>query len=146
MVLPASMRLKGHKSFELIHRSGNRFHGSCMVLKVVEADPKLLRAQNKKIKDKAPRCAVAISSKVSKNAVIRNRMRRLFHEHLRLRLETAHSQANRWALISLKPNSSEKKPSCLIEECDKLLHNSGLLSWLPLKRKFFTRVAQQRVI
>ena len=128
MVLPASMRLKGHKPFELLHRSGIRFHGPCMLLRVVEAQPHLLKGQRRKLKSNSCKCAVAISSKVSKRAVVRNRMRRLLHNHLRLRLGSAPNHPNLWALISLKPSSSNQKPAPLLKECDKLLRDSGLLS------------------
>ena len=127
MVLPASMRLKGHRPFDLLHRSGIRFHGSLMVLRVVEAQPNLLRIPSKKFETTTCRCAVAISSKVSKRAVIRNRIRRLLHDHLRLRLSNSTNHSNRWALISLKPNSLKKSSIPLLKECDKLLRDSGLL-------------------
>ncbi len=128
MVLPASMRLKGHRSFELLHRSGIKFHSSCMVLRLVKAQPKLLKRQSEKLNSNTCRCAVAISSKVSKRAVIRNKLRRLLHDHLRLRLNKKSKHSNQWALISLKPNSLIKGEAPLLEECDKLLRDSGLLS------------------
>ena len=127
MVLPASMRLKGHRPFELLHRSGIRFHGPNMILRVVPAQSKLLRASNKNNPSKSVRCAVAISSKVSKRSVVRNKLRRLFHDHLKLRLCNTKDLSSQWALISLKPNASNQQPEPLLKECDKLLFDSGLL-------------------
>ena len=67
-----------------------------------------------------------ISSKVSKRAVRRNRLRRLLHQHLRQQLEHRGDLAGRWVLISLRPEASEAEPSQLLEECDSLLSSAGL--------------------
>jgi ribonuclease P protein component len=99
-----------------------------MVLRVVKADPQLLKAPHRHRKSLACRCAVVISSKVSKRAVIRNRLRRRLHDHLRHRLEIASEHANYWLLIRLKPGSSTTESSLLLEECDRLLHQAGLFS------------------
>ncbi|MED5164868.1 MAG: ribonuclease P protein component [Cyanobacteriota bacterium] len=128
MVLPASMRLRGSRCFERLQKGGYRFYGTSMVLRVIEADPQLLKAPHRHHNSTACRCAVVISSKVSKRAVIRNRLRRLLHEHLRSRLEVAPEHANHWVLISLKPVASATESSPLLEECDRLLHQAGLLS------------------
>jgi len=72
------------------------------------------------------RCAIVISSKVSKRAVVRNRLRRLFHSHLRLRLETLDQHAGRWLLISLRSDASAVDPAQLLKECDSLLTSAGL--------------------
>ena len=128
MVLPRSMRLKGHKCFDYLHTSGVRYHSSSMVLKVVNAKTKLLKPSDANEIGLTLRCAVAISNKVSKRAVIRNRLRRLLHNHLRLRLEKNILKTNKWALISLKPNSLQIEPFPLLAECDKLLNKAGLLA------------------
>ncbi len=133
MVLPKSMRLKGYKCFDHLHRSGIRFHGSLMVLRVSKALPSLMNPKTRPIKTQSCRCAVSISSKVSKKAVVRNRLRRIVHDHLKERLLTAPNHSDKWALISLKPNSSYKNAapkdtSPLLRECDKLLREAGLLS------------------
>ncbi len=121
------MRLKGHRCFDHLHRSGVRYQGPSMVLKVAKANPKLIRSHKRDQNPTACKCAVAISNKVSKKAVVRNRLRRLFHQHLRLRLSSEPQRGNNWALISLKPNSSKKELNPLLEECDKLLREAGLV-------------------
>ena len=128
MVLPRSMRLKGHKCFDYLHRSGVRYQSSYMVLKVVNAKKKLLKSSNCNDIDLTCRCAVAISNKVSKRAVTRNRLRRLIHSHLRARLEKNNLNINKWALLSLKPNSLQIELFPLLAECDKLLNKAGLLA------------------
>ena len=126
MALPASMRLRGHRCFNRLHRIGRRHHGDWMVLRVIPADPRLLRRELRQRPTHCCRCALVISSKVSKRAVRRNRLRRLFHQHLRQRLEHRVDLAGRWLLISLRPEASDADPSQLLEECDSLLSCAGL--------------------
>ena len=127
MVLPKSMRLKGHRCFDHLYREGSRYHEASMLLRVVDAQPKLSKSKIQQFDSRACRCAIAISSKVSKKAVIRNQMRRVIHEHLRTRLSGASEHSNKWALFSLKPQSSNKKPSQLLNECNRLLFKAGLI-------------------
>ncbi|MFL0736844.1 MAG: ribonuclease P protein component [Prochlorococcus sp.] len=120
--------MRGNRCFARLQRSGRPFRGPAMVLRVVKADHQLLKAPHRHQTSQACRCAVVISSKVSKRAVIRNRLRRLLHDHLRRRLEVASEHANYWALIKLNPVCSTTESSLLLEECDRLLHEAGLMS------------------
>ena len=128
MVLPASMRLKGYRCFNHLKRSGRTFHGPSMVLRVVKAKPHLLKSHQHNTYSETCKCAVAISSKVNKKSVIRNKLRRIFHSHLTKRL--CHSGPNLpyWALISLKPVASKAEHTKLLQECDRLLNEAGLAS------------------
>ena len=132
MVLPAPMRLRGHRCFDWLHRKGRRLHGSHMVLRIVDAKPQYLRPDVAAAELRAPqsqrcRCAVVISGKVSKRSVVRNRLRRQLHDHLRARLEMQTDLGHHWLLLSLKPGASEAG-ALLLEECDRLLKDAGLLS------------------
>ena len=127
MVLPSSMRLKGNNCFTHLHRSGIRFNGQSMVLIIAEAQPKLMKLQMQKAKQNSCRFAVTISRKVSKKAVVRNRLRRLLHDHLRLRLENAQECSNQWGLIRLKPCSLDQSHELLLKECDRLMLKAGLI-------------------
>ncbi len=128
MVLPTSMRLRGHRCFDHLHRRGQRFHGSLMTLRKASAMPRLLRRDCRPVEEKGAtavcRCAVVVSSKVSKRAVVRNRLRRLLHDHLREHFEQSFQHANTWVLISLKPGA-EAKDAPVLEECDRLLQQAG---------------------
>ena len=127
MVLPKTMRLKGHRCFDHLYREGIRYHEASMLLRVVKADNKLHKYKNQPFNSKACRCAIVISSKVNKKAVVRNHLRRLIHQHLRERLSNAIDHSNKWALFSLKPQASNKDPLLLLKECDRLLVKAGLL-------------------
>ena len=131
MVLPASMRLRGHRCFDHLHRKGKRFHGTLMVLRKASAIHSLLKRPAMPAGSSIPlrsatcRVAVVISSKVSKRAVIRNRLRRRLHDHLRSRFEHAPEHAKIWLLVSLKPGAATEAHA-LLEECDRLLEQAGL--------------------
>ena len=126
MVLPKHMRLKGHRCFDFIYKEGSKFYGPSMVLRVTNANIKPpLKRINSKIR--APiKCAISISNKVSKKSVTRNKLRRLFHHHLSLRLSNMTCDNEIWAFISLKPSSIKNSDSTLLKECDKLLTKAGI--------------------
>ncbi|AKN60974.1 ribonuclease P [Synechococcus sp. WH 8020] len=128
MVLPTSMRLRGHRCFDYLYRKGQRFHGTLMTLRKASAMPRLLRSESRPLEDQGQaavcRCAVVISSKVSKRAVIRNRLRRRLHDHLRQHFEQSFQHANTWVLISLKPGAAISEAP-MLEECDRLLQQAG---------------------
>jgi ribonuclease P protein component len=126
MVLPASMRLRGHRCFNRLHRSRSRHHGNWMVLRQIDSDRSLLRSELRNQSNTTCRCALVISNKVSKRAVRRNRLRRLLHSHLRKRLEQRSDLAGKWLLLSLRPDAAEAEPAQLLEECDSLLKIAGL--------------------
>ncbi len=127
MVLPESMRLKGYRCFNYLHRAGIRHQSPSMLLRVVKARPELLKPSSRNCEKKTIRVAVTISSKVSKRAVIRNRLRRLIHDHLKSRLSSPKSYQNKWALLTLKPICSKTDLPPLLQECDRLLNEAGLL-------------------
>ena len=120
------MRLRGHRCFNRLHRSGRRHHAPLLVLRVVQAERRLLRPELRLHPDVSCRCALVISSKVSKRAVKRNLLRRRLHEHLRQRLECRHDLAGLWLLFSLRPEAGDVDPSHLLKECDSLLRDAGL--------------------
>ncbi len=127
MVLPKSMRLRGYRSFDHLYSTSNRFYGSFMTLRVSKANPEILKSHKKQSHTQTCRCAVSISNKVSKRAVKRNKLRRIFHDYLRQRLIDKPRCCNNWLLVTLKPNCSNKDPALLIQQCDNLLFEAGLI-------------------
>ena len=126
MVLPRHMRLKGHKCFDFIYKEGSRFYGSSMVLRVTNANTKLLKKGIYQQSKHSIKCAISISNKVSKKSVTRNKLRRLFHNHLSCRLSNVAFDNEVWAFISLKPSCMQNSSSSLLKECDKLLFKAGI--------------------
>ena len=97
-----------------------------MVLRVTNANTKLQVKGNKSKTRSSIKCAISISNKVSKKSVTRNKLRRLFHHHLSLRLSNMATDREIWAFISLKPSSMKNSDSTLLKECDKLLTKAGI--------------------
>ena len=126
MVLPKHMRLKGHRCFDFIYKEGKRFYSSSMVLRVTDANKKP-QVKGKQSKTRPSiKCAISISNKVSKKSVIRNKLRRLFHQHFSYRLSNMYLEKELWAFISLKPSSIKNPTITLLKECDKLFIKAGL--------------------
>ena len=126
MVLPKSMRIKGYKCFDYIHKTSNKFNTNLMLLKVTKANTRLIKEFSGRSQERNCRCAVSISNKVSKRAVIRNQVRRIFHEHLKLRLLNQSRFQRNWILISLRPSSLDKGVPNLLKEVDNLLYKASL--------------------
>ena len=126
MVLPKRMRIKGHRCFDYIYKEGLKFYSHSMVLRITNANPKLQKNKNNLTKTKSVRCAISISNKVSKKSVTRNKLRRLFHQHLVNRLSNMLPAQEKWAFISLKPSCMQVSPPNLLRECDRLLIKAGL--------------------
>ena len=126
MVLPKHMRIKGHRCFDFIYKEGSKFYSPSMVLRVTNANTKLhVKGNRTKIRSSI-RCAISISNKVSKKAVTRNKLRRLFHHHLSQRFSNMTPTYEVWAFISLKPSCMKNSQSNLLKECDKLLNKAGI--------------------
>ena len=126
MVLPKNMRLKGHRCFDFIYKEGIRFHSSSMVLRITQANTKLQgKGINSAIRP-CIKCAVSISNKVSKKSVIRNKLRRLFHQHFSYKLSKIDLNNELWLLVSLKPSCIKNSNTYLLKECDKLFNKAGI--------------------
>ena len=126
MVLPKEMRIKGYKCFDYIHKYAKRYKSNSMILKIAKANNNLIKYyKNKDSKYFSCRCAISISNKVSKKAVVRNRLRRLIHHHLTQKLFNEKRFSNYWTLISLNPSSINKNSKDLLKECDKLFIDAG---------------------
>jgi ribonuclease P protein component len=124
VALPQQHRLKGRRVFDRLYRQGRRFQGPGLLLRVLAAEPSLLPPGTPPTASPW-RCGIVVSSKVSKLAVRRNRLRRLFHDHLR-RHPPAPNQPL-WLLITLKPGCLERSEDQLLGECAQLLRQAGLL-------------------
>ena len=82
MALPKDMRLKGHRTFDYIHKNSIKYHGKLMTFKVARSNPKIFLSHKSRYSSNNLRIAIAISKKVSKKAVDRNKIRRILHEWL----------------------------------------------------------------
>ena len=125
MALPQCHRLKGQRVFDRLYQKGRKTHGPFLLLRVLDALPQLLPAEQQAHPPSPWRCGVVVSSKVHKRSVRRNRLRRLLHAHL-LAQQIGDGQRCVWLLLSLKPGSAELSPQALLGECNQLLYQAGL--------------------
>jgi ribonuclease P protein component len=125
VALPQRHRLRGQATFERIYRQASRLSGTWLVLRRLEARSALLPPADRRRNPSPWRCAVVVSTKVSKRAVQRNRLRRLLHHHL---LACApRTSTPQWLVISLKPGAAEAAEHQLLEECTHLMRQAALL-------------------
>ena len=124
MALPQQHRLKGRRLFDRLYRQGRRYQGPGLLLRVLAADASLLPPGTPSTASPW-RCGIVVSSKVSKLAVRRNRLRRLLHDHLRRHPPSPDQPL--WLLITLTPGCLERSEAQLLGECSQLLRQAGLL-------------------
>ena len=133
MVLPQRHRLRGKRLFDYLYQKSRRYHGgSLLVLRVAAANPLLLRSSEQAATSEF-RLAVVISSKVSKRAVVRNRLRRQFHKAFVDMCKNWENpdhpclQPQSWLLLSLKPEAGNASCNDLLREWQAVLHQAGFL-------------------
>lgn len=95
MVLPKQYRLTRPKDFSRVHQKGKQASTRNLVVKFVE--------QTGQSTDDCPRFGVTISQKVSKKAVVRNRLKRQVKAALQQLLP--HVRAGLWVVILLRSAS-----------------------------------------
>ncbi len=127
MALPNEMRLKGHRTFNYIHKNSIKYHGDLMTFKVARSNPKILLSHNLKNTPDNLRVAIAISKKVSKKAVERNKIRRLFQNWLLINIQKINNHKPYWLLVNLKFGDFYNDKNKLLEEFQNLMFKSHLI-------------------
>ena len=102
MALPKEMRLKGHRTFNYIHKHAVKYHGKLMTFKLAESNPEILSSHKIKSKSKNLRVAIAISKKVSKKAVNRNKLKRILQSWILTNTKKINNHKPYWLLVNLK--------------------------------------------
>ena len=126
MALPKSMRLKGHRTFDYIHKNSVKYHGSLMTLKLSKPNASILKSHKISTDMDNFKVAIAISKKVLKRAVDRNKIRRILHECLLKKINNENNHKPYWLLVNLKLGSICNDTGKLLEEFQFLLFKSGL--------------------
>ena len=126
MALPKAMRLKGHRSFDYIHKNSVKYYGKLMTLKVARSNPKILNSHKNIHSLNNFKIAITISKKVSKKAVVRNKIRRILQAGLLKNFSKENNHKPYWLLVNLKSNSFYNNEMKLLEEFEHLIFKSGL--------------------
>ena len=127
MALPKDMRLKGHRTFNYIHKNSTTFHGKLMTFKVARSNPDILLTHKFTNPSNKFRVAIAISKKVSKKAVERNKLRRILQEWLIKNIQKINNHKPYWLLVNLKIGDFCNDKSRLLEEFQNLMFKTRLI-------------------
>ena len=127
MALPKDMRLKGHRTFNYIHQNSKKYHGRLMTFKVAKSNPEILQSHKISSNEKNLRVAIAISKKVSKKAVYRNKIRRLLQEWVLTNISKINNHKPCWLLVNLKFGNFCNDKNRLLEEFQNLMSKSHLI-------------------
>ena len=127
MALPKDMRLKGHRTFNYIHKNSTTYYGKLMTFKVVRSNPEILLTHKPTNTSNKFRVAIAVSKKVSKKAVERNKLRRILQEWLLKNILKINNHNPYWLLVNLKFGDFCNDKSRLLEEFQNLMSKSRLI-------------------
>ena len=127
MALPKNMRLKGHRTFNYIHKNSIKYYGKLMTFKVAKSNPIVLLSHDFKNTSDNLKVAIAISKKISKKAVERNRIRRILQEWLITNIQKIHNHKPYWLLVNLKAGDFCNDENKLLEEFQNLMFKSRLI-------------------
>ena len=127
MALPKCMRLKGHRAFDYIHKNSIKYHGKLMTFKVARSNPEIILSHKSRYTSNKLRVAIAISKKVSKKAVERNKLRRILQEWLLTNIQKINNHKPYWLLVNLKIGDFCNDKDKLLEEFQNLMFKSSLI-------------------
>ena len=127
MALPKDMRLKGHRTFDYIHKNSIKYQGKLMTFKVARSNPEILFSHKLINTSDNLRIAFTISKKVSKKAVERNKLRRFLQEWLLTNIQKINNHKPYWLLVNLKFGDFCNDKSRLLEEFQNLMFKSHLI-------------------
>ena len=126
MALPKAMRLKGHRTFDYIHKNSVKFYGKSMTFKIARSNPRILTSHNHLDNLNNFKIAIAISKKVSKKAVVRNKIRRILQDYLLKNFAQENNHKPYWLLVNLKAGVPINDKVNLLKEFHHLIFKSGL--------------------
>ena len=127
MALPQNMRLKGHRTFNYIHKNSIKYHGKLMTFKVARSNPEILLSHKFRNTSDNLRIAISISKKVSKKAVERNKIRRILQHWILTNIQNLHNHKPYWLLVNLKFGDFCNDENKLLEEFQNLMFKSRLI-------------------
>ena len=127
MALPKEMRLKGHRTFNYIHKNSTKYYGELMTFKVAKSNPEILLSHKFRNTSNNLKVAIAISKKVSKKAVDRNKLRRILQDWLITTIQKINNHKPYWLLVNLRFGDFYNDKNRLLEEFQNLMFKSRLI-------------------
>ena len=126
MAMPKAMRLKVHRTFDYIHKNSVKYYGKLMTFKLAKSNPEILISHNNVDSLDNFKIAITISKKVSKKAVVRNKIRRILQDGLLKNFSQKNNHKPYWLLVNLKVSNFYNDKIKLLEEFEHLIFKSGL--------------------
>ena len=127
MALPKDMRLKGHRTFNYIHKNSTKYYGKLMTFKVVRSKPEIILSHKRSDYSNNLKVAIAISKKVSKKAVERNKIRRILQEWILANIQKINNHKPYWLLVNLRVGDFYNEKNIILEEFQNLMYKSHLI-------------------
>ncbi|HAE06653.1 ribonuclease P protein component [Richelia intracellularis] len=131
MALPKANRLKSRRDFQAVFRNGFRCHSSYLTLRALKPALSSMPSMEKSMEvciNYPTRIAISISTKVSKRAVVRNRLKRQISSSLYILLPRL---SLGWRLVVIaKPTAIEYqcKGQQFLQELEQLLETAEVLN------------------
>ena len=130
-MLPPAHRLKHWRDFQVVYRQGIRRSGRNLMLRGrrqnLELENTSIAVQSHKHEGKQPtRIGISISQKVSKKAVVRNRIKRLLRAALRQLLPRI--SANWQLVVVVRPSALECDYGQFLQELEQLLVEAEVIN------------------
>ena len=126
MALPKELRLKGHRSFHYLHKKSKKYYGKLMDLKIVRSNPEILLSHKNNIGIFNFKLAIAVSKKVSKSSVVRNKIKRILQHNFLKNFKKEYNHIPYWVLVNLRGGESYNEEE-IVKEFHSLIHKSSLL-------------------
>ena len=126
MALPKTMRLKGHRTFDYIHKNSVKYYGKFMTFKIARSNPNILISHKHINNLNNFRVGIAISKKFSKKAVVRNKVRRILQDYILKNFSQEKNHKPYWLLVNLKSSVATIDEFQLLTEFQHLIFKSGL--------------------
>ena len=98
-----------------------------MTFKLAKSNPEILSSHKAKNISNNLRVAIAISKKVSKKAVDRNKIRRILQEWLLTNIKKINNHKPYWLLVNLRIGDFCNDKNKLLEEFQNLMFKSNLI-------------------
>ena len=127
MAFPKDMRLKGHRTFNYIHKNSVKYHGKLMTFKLAKSNPNILLSHKYRSTSNNLKIAISISKKVSKKAVERNKLKRMLQGWLITNIQKINNHKPYWLLVNLKFGDFRNDKRRLLEEFQNLMFKSHLI-------------------
>lgn len=124
-MLPQTNRLRHKRDFDTLFQYGNMVSGNFVLLKVWKIDPQMYPRRKYTLEDL--RIGFVVSLKVSKKAVVRNRLKRQMREVVRLLLQKDRIKKGYIVLFIAKKEMIEKEYEVISQDIHTTLGKAKLL-------------------